>query len=167
MYFVRTQLAHLHEGLKVIDKIKADPLLMSIVRQCDQQTQNDFNTLKEFLTGGNNYSEFENLIGQLRHNLTFHYHQCGKLICRAAIDDRASRKEARISSITRGNTTHLWYFKIADDVVDSIVVRQIWKIPREKNGRVETNKILERVRQICIWFLDFSAELIWQYCKSQ
>jgi hypothetical protein len=37
MYFVRTQLAHLHEGLKVIEEIKNDPQLMVLIARCDGQ----------------------------------------------------------------------------------------------------------------------------------
>ena len=39
MYFVRLQLAHLHEGLKVIEEIRNDPVLKALVDRCDSQTQ--------------------------------------------------------------------------------------------------------------------------------
>ena len=165
MYFVRTQLAHLHEGLKVIEAIRADPSLMALVATCDQQTQGSFQQLVPFLPGESMRAEFEQLIGRVRHNLTFHYDQSGKLI-ESAISDRAARAEARQSSVTRGSTAHLWHFKVADDVVDSIVVRQIWKIPRSSDLRAEADKIAGRVHQIFLWFVDFSGEFIWRYCKS-
>ncbi|MDQ7837126.1 MAG: hypothetical protein RDU59_01345 [Thermodesulfobacteriota bacterium] len=165
MYFVRTQLAHLHEGLKVIEEIRADPTLMAHVAACDQETQRSFQKLVPFLPGESNRFEFEQLIGRVRHNLTFHYDQSGKLI-ENAIRDRAARAEARQSSVTRGSTAHLWHFKVADDVVDSIVVRQIWKIPRSADLRVEADKIANRVHQIFLWFVDFSGEFIWRYCKT-
>ena len=165
MYFVRTQLAHLHEGLKVIEAIRADSSLMAHVAACDQETQRSFRELVPFLPGGSNHSEFEQLIGRVRHNLTFHYDQSGKLI-ENAVSDRAGRVEARQSSGTRGSTAHLWHFKAADDIVDSIVVRQIWKIPRTSDLRVEADKIADRVHQIFLWFVDFSGEFIWRYCKS-
>lgn len=60
----------------------------------------------------------------------------------------------------------MWHFKVASDIVDSIVVRQIWNIPREADARIEADKILDRVHQITMWFLDFSAEFIWKYCES-
>lgn len=164
MYFVRTQLSHLHEGLKVLENIHKDSFLMSLVKQCDPETQESFHNLEQFLVGGSSRSEIEKIIGRIRHNLTFHYDESGKLI-EEAISDRAARSEARISSITRGDHAHLWHFKVADDIVDSIVVRQIWKIPRGTDLRVEADKIADRVHQICLWFLDFSGELIWRYCK--
>jgi len=165
MYFVRTQLAHLHEGLKVIDSIRKDKALTSLLRRCDNLTQESFRQLEEFLPGGSKRAEFERLVGRVRHNLTFHYDESGKLIERA-IEDRASRSEARISSVTRGNTAYLWHFKAADDLVDSIVVRQIWNIPRNADLRVEADKIADQVHQIFLWFMDFSGEFIWNYCND-
>ena len=75
----------------------------------------------------------------------------------------AGREEARHSSITRGSTAHLWHFKVADDVVDSIVVRGIWKISRSSDLQLEANKILDRVHKIFLLFFDFSGEFIWRY----
>jgi hypothetical protein len=161
-YFVRIQLAHLHEGLKVVEEIKKNTALEKLIRDCDSQTQQSFTELEQFLPQGSKHNEMKNLITLIRHNLTFHYAQSGTMI-EKAISDRSKRSDGRISSVTRGDT---WHFKVADDIVDSIVVRQIWKIPREADARIEADKILDRVRQITMWFLDFSAEFIWKYCES-
>lgn len=165
MYFVRAQLAHLHEGLKVIEEIKNAPVLMALVARCDSQTQQSFKELEQFLPKALKRSEFEQLVGRVRHNLTFHYDESGKLI-EQAVSDRAARHDARMSSITRGDTAYHWYFKVADDVVDSIVVRQIWNIPRELDVRVEADRIADRVHQIFLWFVDFSGEFIWKFCEK-
>ncbi len=162
MYFLRMQLAHLHEGLKIIDLIRKDKALVSFLIRCDKQTQESFRQLEAFLPGGSKRAEFERLVGLVRHNLAFHYNESGKLIERA-IEDRASRSEAQHSSVTRGDTAYLWHFKAADDVVDSIVTRQIWKIPRNFDLLDEANKIEDRVFQIYLWFMDFSGEFIWNY----
>lgn len=165
MYFVRTQLAHLHEGMKVLDAIRADPVLVAIVDQCDKQTKDSFQELQRFLPGGVDRNEFELLVGRVRHNVGFHYDESGKLIQKAILD-RAQRAEARIASITRGSTAYLWRFNAADDIVDSVVVRQIWSIPRGADVRVEADKIADRVHQIFLWFVDFSGEFIWKYCAD-
>lgn len=165
MYFMRMQLSHLHEGLKVIESIKKDTALISLLRICDDQTKNSFRKLEEFLPGGSKRAEFERLVGRIRHNLAFHYDESGKLI-EKAIEDRASRSEARISSTTRGNTVYLWHFKAADDLLDSIVVRQIWNIPRNADLRIEADKIADQVNQIFLWFMDFAGEFIWKYCND-
>ena len=92
MFFVRTQLAHLHEGFKVIDSIRKAESLTSLLRRCDNRTQESFRHLEEFLPDGSKRAEFERLVGRVRHNLTFHYDESGKLIERA-IEDRASMPE--------------------------------------------------------------------------
>ena len=64
MYFIRTQLAHLHEGFKVIEAIRTDPSLMAHVARCDQETQRSFQKLIQFLPGETNRSEFGEKWGQ-------------------------------------------------------------------------------------------------------
>jgi YD repeat-containing protein len=161
MYFVRTQLAHLHEGFKVLDAMRADNALMAHLESCDKETKKSFQNLISFLHGGANHDEFERLVGRVRHNLTFHYDESGKMIEKALADGGNWQ-----SSITRASTAHLWHFKIADDIVDSIVVRQIWKIPKSADTRNEADKIADRIHQIFLWYVDFAGEFIWRYCKK-
>ena len=164
-YFVRLQLAHLHEGLKVIEEVRNDHYLLTLVKRCDSQTQESFQNIEQFLPGGPERNKFEKLVTQIRQNITFHYRQSNKLI-KKALSDRASRTDAKISSLTRSNTSYLWDFKVADDIIDSIVVRQVWDIPRDADLRIEADKILDYVHQIFLWFMDFSSEFIWKYCEQ-
>ncbi len=164
-YFVRIQLAHLYEGLKIIEEIKKYPVLEALISRCDRQMQQSFAELEQFLPQASKRDEFEKLVGRIRNSLTFHYDESGKQI-KKAISDRSKHSDATTSSITRGDTANMWHFKVASDIVDSIVVRQIWNIPREADARIEADKILDRVHQITMWFLDFSAEFIWKYCES-
>lgn len=145
-----------------IDRLRHDTALSGLVNRCDSYTQRCFRELEQYLPHGLKRARFEQLAGQIRHNLTFHYDQSGTLIERA-VSDRAARAEARVSSITRGETIHQWHFKVADDVVDSIVVRQIWKIPREADLRAEADTIANEVHKILLLFLDFSGEFVWKY----
>ena len=66
--------------------------------------------------------------------------------------------------MTRGDTAYLWHFKVADDVVDSIVVRQIWSIPGSADLRVEADKVTDYLYKVFLFFADFSGEFIWRYC---
>lgn len=165
MYFFRLELGHLFEGLKVIDQIRKDPVLLCLVRQTDAQTQQSFANLEQFLPGGARRGQIEKLMGRVRSNLTFHYEESGKLIAKA-ISDRAARPADRVSSVTRGSTAYLWHFKAADDVVDSVVVRQIWGIPRSADLRTEVDKIADELHQIFLWFVDFAGEFVWEYCGN-
>ena len=163
MYFVRLQISHLYEALKIVEQIRIDGSLLRLVKQCDQRTQNSFHELEPFLPNGSKRNWFESMAGMIRHNLVFHYSQSGKLIERA-ISDRAGRPEARHSSITRGSTAYLWHFKPADDIVDSIIVRQIWCISRDKDLRTEVDIIVDEIHRIFLCFVDFAGEFIWKYC---
>lgn len=161
-YFVRMQLGHLYEGLKIIEEIRKNPRLSALVSRCGSHTQEAFQNLEHYLPGGRKRAHFERLVGRIRHNLAFHYVQSGKLIGQA-ITDRATRLEACQSSITLGDTAYLSHFKVADDVVDSIVVRQIWGIPRNADLRVEADKVADDVHRIFLSFVAFAGEFIWRY----
>lgn len=165
MYFIRIQFSHLFEGLKVVQDIKNDPALLELINQCNMQTRNSFAMLERFLPGGANRDELEGNMGRIRSSLAFHYEERGKLISRA-IADRAARPEARFSSVTRGSTAYLWHFRAADDIVDSIVVRQIWKIPKTADLRVEADKMADYLHEIFLYFVDFSGEFIWKFCEN-
>jgi hypothetical protein len=162
MYFVRTQIAHLYEALKVIEAIRNTPALLALVNRCAARTKNSFQNLEQFLPGGPKRDYFEKLVGRIRHNLTFHYNQCDRLIKRA-LSDRAARSETLVSSLTRGDTAYLWHFKAADDIIDSIVVRQIWRIPRTADLGNEADRVADDLHQIFLCFMDFSGEFIWKY----
>jgi hypothetical protein len=165
MYFVRVELAHLYEALKIIQEVQVSPGLSALVQQCDIRTRESFSELLNHVHGGCKHKRLQQLVGQLRHNLTFHYHQCDKLIL-SAIDDRASRPEANHAWITRASTAHRWRFSLADDVIDSVVVRQLWAIPRDADLRVESDKIADEVHAVMLRYLDFAGEFAWKYVEQ-
>ena len=158
MYFIRAQISHLHEGLKIIEQLRKDPELLETLQRCDSHTKRCF----QELCAGPKRERFDKLATRIRSNLAFHYDESGKLIARA-ISDRAARPKAKVSVVTRGDTIHSWYFKVADDVVDSIAVRQIWDIPRDADLRGQVDAIMEELHTILCQFLDFSGEFIWKY----
>lgn len=94
MYFIRAEIAHLYEALTIIGQIRDDTSLMAVVESCDQQTRDSFGKLLPYLSGGTSHDEFQQLIGLVRHNLTFHYDASGKLTQRA-VADRAARADGR------------------------------------------------------------------------
>jgi hypothetical protein len=164
VYFAQLEFSHLYEGLKVIDELRNDATLLAVVSACDATTQRSFQSLADFLPGGAKRKEFEERVGRIRSNLAFHYDESGQLIERA-IADRSARPGASVSSITRGESMHYWRFNVADDIVDSIVVRQIWQIPRGVDLREEIDKVADWVHYIVLAFVDFAGEFIWKYCE--
>jgi len=165
LYFIRLELSHLYEGLKIIPEIRSAAGLYSHLQSCDNQTQESFSEVEAFAPGGARNRELEALVGRIRNTLTFHYHGASKPIERA-IRDRGSRKGARLSSITRGTTAHRWRFSAADDIVDSVVVRQIWNVPQSADLRSAVDEAAMRVHAISLRFLDFAGEYVWRYFRK-
>jgi hypothetical protein len=114
---------------------------------------------------GGNRGEFERLIGQVRNNLTHHYDEKSTLTSRA-VEDRAKRPEGRWGLVTRGDNMRRWEFQVADDIVDSIIVRQIWKAPKEVDVRRGADEAGDRIHAVFLQFLDFAGEFIWRYCRG-
>ena len=103
--------------MKIIAKIDQDNDLRQLVDRCDARTQESFFALAQ-VASGDAAGRFEKLVGQVRSNLAFHYDHSGKLIKRA-LEDRASRQEARNSTVTRGDHAYLWHFKAARECLSS------------------------------------------------
>ena len=164
MYFVRLQISHLFEAFKIVEQIRGDSNLMRLVKQCDLKTQSSFRELESFLPKGAKRPWLQKMVGRLRNKLVFHYDESGKLIVRA-VSDLAKGTAARPSSITRGSTAYLWHFKPADDIVDRIVVRQIWDVPSDKEVRAEVDRIADEIHEVFSCFVDFAGEFIWRYCE--
>ena len=125
MYFVRLQCGHLNEAIEIIREVKNNGRLMVEVAKCSEQAQEAFQKLVACLDGPQG-RKFRRYIGQIRNKTAFHYDPDMTL---AALQDRASREEGRRSSMTRGDELALWRFEAADHIVDSIVSRQLWRIP--------------------------------------
>ena len=162
MYFVRLQISHLHEAIGILKLIQKDKSLRRLIDGCDQRTKESFHKLDSFLRDASR--PLHRIMAKIRSNLIFHYDERGKMIVRA-LSDRAQLC-GRYSSITRGNTAYLWHFKAADDIVGEIVVRQIFKIARDKDLRIEVDRINDEIHEFFLCFVDFAGELLWRYCEQ-
>lgn len=163
MYFVRLQCGHLNEAMKIIEEIKNDQSLFGIIEKCSQNAKDEFTKLMNCLKGGPDYKQFQNFVGQIRQNTVFHYSD--KMVDKA-LTDRSSRPEAHISKITYGDHISLHRFDLADDIVDSIVCRHIWKIPRSANLRQEADRISDFGSDLCKSLLDCGREFLYRYIKD-
>jgi hypothetical protein len=165
MYFIRIQMAHLYEGLKILAEIRRDERLMTLLSTCDSETQASFRKLEAYVKGGERRALLDRIIGQVRHNLTFHYNETGKLI-EQAISEIAAIPGGHYSRVTRGSNAYLWHFEVGDEITDKIVIRYIWKIPYDKTVREEADAIADQMHEIFLAFLDFAGEFIWKYAEQ-
>jgi hypothetical protein len=126
----KLQMSHLFEGMKILAGLRESHSFKRNLYSCPDTAQAAYNRLVSFTEDGPEKTWFEKHVTRARHGLTFHYEESEKLVV-WALNDRASRPAAELSPITVCDHGHLWRFHIADDVVDSILCRKIWHIPRE------------------------------------
>lgn len=167
MYFVRLQCGHLHEALDVIQEIKDDQNLYNRTERCSNTAKDSFKKLTDCLKGGPNKWKFEQYITRIRNNLAFHYcHKKGEKLIDRALSDRAGRIEAKTSKITLGDHLSLWRFEHADDIIDSIVCRQIFVVPRSADLRSEVDKILDLGSDLGKALIMFGGEFATLFVKD-
>lgn len=155
LYFVKLQWSHLYEGLKMIEEIRNDEALESIVRRCDSKTQKEYLFLQEFITGGSQRREVERYIGRLRSNFTFHYDETGKVLKKVL-----KNQQSGSAKVTRGSSMEKWRFGIADELLDEIVVNSIWDT--SQNGKFQSFSDVEDFAfEIYMSFVNFCGEFIW------
>lgn len=166
MYFVRLQCGHLHEALDVIEEIKDNQQLYDSLEHCSNTAKDSFNKLTDCLKGGPNRREFEQYITRIRNNLTFHYcNKRGKKLIDRALSDRAGRMEAKTSKITLGDNLSLYRFELADDIIDSIVCRQIFDVQESADLRSAVDKILDFGSNLCKALVTFGNELVTRFVR--
>ena len=157
------QCGHMNEAILLIEEINKDEYLMERVNRCSASAKDAFTKLKNCLKGGSDEKKFAQYIGQIRHNTAFHY--SNKLVGKA-LADRAGRTESKRSKITCGDNISLWRLHLADDILDSIVCRHIWRIPRTSDLRQEADNIAVYGGDLCVAFLNFSGEYIFRFVKE-
>jgi hypothetical protein len=158
IYFIRLQVSHIYEAMKIVMEIRDSPELRKAVERSDPFTKKGFEALLAFIGS----PEFEKVMGRLRNNLTFHYDP--KTIERALASLVAKHPDA-IGSISLGDEPHNWFFEPGDMVSDRAAVREIFKVPEDADVNEETDKIVMRLHHIVQMFGGFAGSLIWQNSK--
>ena len=130
-----------------------------MVQRCSVQTKDDYTRLEKCLRGGPDRSNFEKYIEKLRNRAIFHYDQS---LVEKVIAERARREEARILTYTMGDSLRLWRFEAADHLIDSIITRRIWGIPRNSDQTQEADRINDYITELGRSFVGFSGE----YCDA-
>lgn len=162
MYFLRIQYSHLNEAMSIIKDINENTKLRNFIHEsCSSQTQNIFKELTDYVQGGSKEKEFERNVKHLRDKVTFHY---GK----SEIQQALSKRKKRTSSMTLADNINHIRFEIADDIADSIVCRNIWKVEHiddydDEFIRNEVDKHAEFGMKLCKLLFDFSGEFIEKY----
>jgi hypothetical protein len=163
IYFARVLSGHLHEGMKAIQKIKHNRRLSAVVLRCGPRARKAFNELCDCLAGGPEADDFRKYVGRIRNKIAFHYDPD---FLRWAIRDRASRSASDTASLTAGEDIHSTRFEFGDALLDSIVCRKLWGIPRSADLQIEADRAANWCHTKCVPFLEFGQEFVLRFLKE-
>jgi hypothetical protein len=162
-YCVMLQCGHLNEGLTLVQQVRDSTHLSVVARRIGGQAQTAYARLIACLPGGAEHKNFKKYIGAIRNRVIFHYDRDA---INAALSDRARRPSAAAGSLTLGTDISLWRFNVADDIVDSIICRKLWRIPQTADLRLEADRITDYCHGVCVNFMDFSSEFAVRYARE-
>jgi len=158
LYYGRMMMAHVYEGLQIIEKITNSPQLKAAVDRCDSKTRASFDAVARFLD-----TDDYKLLRRIRNNSSFHYDS--KLTVRA-LEKLIQKYPDHISPYSLGQDTLDWYFELGDLINDKIVVRDIFKVPDQADIRTAIDPILVRLHTMAVAFTDFVGHFIWHCMKK-
>lgn len=164
LYFARMHCGHLSEGMMAIKKIKENPDLSAIAKRCSVKAQEAFHALCRCLPGGTEHNNFDQYVGGVRNRVAFHYDPND---LQRAIEDRSRRTIADVSPMTAGDDIHSTRFEFGDHLLDSIVCRRLWRIPRNKDVREEADRIADWCDRKCREFLQFGQEFVPSFLRGR
>jgi hypothetical protein len=154
IYFVRLQISHIFEAMKIIEEISSDPALMTVVDRADSRTKKAFAALLAF----NGSAEFK-IMARIRNNLTFHY---DPRTIELALASLVAKYPGASGSLSLGDEPHNWLFEPGEMVGNRAAVREIFKVPEGADVGAETDKIVMRLHEVVQMFGGVAASLIWQ-----
>ena len=163
MYFVRLQIAHLHEALKIVSQIRRYPRLLSLINDCPGETSDHFAQLLSFADGGAHQGDFRKYVELVRHKVTFHYDE-RKI--QAALSDRARRRGDAAHFMTLSDDVRRVRFQVADDVVNTLVCHHVWGIAPGAEAQIEADRIADLGFRIYKIFLEFAVAFIMRYVEK-
>jgi hypothetical protein len=163
IYFARVLSGHLYEGMKAIQKVKHSSRLGKVALKCSPRAKGAFSALCDCLTGGREENNFRKYVGKIRNKIAFHYDPD---FLRWAIEDRASRSASDMASLTAGEDIHSTRFEFGDALLDSIVCRKLWEIPRSADLQVEADRVANWCHTKCLQFLEFGQEFVPRFFRE-
>ena len=162
-YFVRLMCGHLNEAVGLIEAIRREPDLVSLIIRCSPEARRAYQRLCDCLPKGKDRVYFGDSVVRLRNKVAFHYdpdhvHQ--------SLADVTSEPSVPLAKITLGTDYYLSRFNLADALMDSIVVRQVMRIPVGSDIRAESARFEAFVNEKSISFLRFVSEFATNYVRK-
>jgi hypothetical protein len=149
MYFIRLQIAHLVEGLKILEEASNKPRFVALLDR--HQARERYEELLQFKSSSpwRRYTEGAR-------DKTFHY--SGDEV-EQAIELRVDGVAA-LSGFTLSVDPDLYRFDVADDIYDTLLCRVMWQREAGPNLMEQVDTILAEIRSTALKFLDFCEDLL-------
>jgi hypothetical protein len=163
MYFIRLQMAHLHEALKIVKRINTHANLLSLINDCPDGTADHFAELLCFAEGGTKRCDFKKYVGSVRNKIAFHY---DKEKIKSALSDRARRRGDVAHFMTVADDIRRVRFQVADDLVNTLVCHHVWEIATDADTRIVADQKADFGFKIYKIFLDFAGVFITRYVEK-
>jgi hypothetical protein len=168
LYFVRLQCGHLNEAMDLVGELNAllqeSSLSANVFNKCSEETKEDFNKLRDCLDGFTRRQDFLKKVELMRHNTVFHY-KANKLF-ESAVKIRSENSIGRYSSITRSYDVSCLRFNVADDIIDTVVCRFLWKLEGDDDLQKKADETSDFGSDLCKSFINFCSEFIFRYMQE-
>jgi hypothetical protein len=158
IYFIRLQVSHIYEAMKIVEEIRDTPALMKAVDRSGASTKKGFAALLAFIGS----PDFQRVMRRIRNNLTFHY---DPNTIESALASLVAKHPGASGSMSLGDEPHNWFFEPGDMVGERAAVREIFKVPEGADVIEESDKIMMRLHGIIQMFGGVAGSLIWQNSK--
>jgi hypothetical protein len=158
LYFVRMQMAHICEALEIVDEIRKTPALKEAVEDCDYRTVRAFEKICAFIDS----DDFKK-IAKLRNMAAFHY---DKKMPQRMLKSLSEEFPGDLSEFSMGEDTLSWYCQVADKVLDRLLMREIFEIPKGPKQVAKTSAMHARMFEMANALGDFAAHFVREYCSK-
>jgi hypothetical protein len=158
MYFLRLLIAHLHESMKIIKDIKKTPELMEAVEACEEKTQNDFAAVWA-LVGTADYKS----IMTMRNKIGSHWDDD---VVEPAIFEMNQENPDYSMLLSLGDEMLDWHFDPADRIIDRVVVKKVFDIPKGADIEEEVDKIVRRLFDVVDALVSFAGHFIRHHTRK-
>jgi hypothetical protein len=160
LYFDRLLCGHLNETMAIIEELRSGAPTRKLLRRCSEHCQACFEKLASCLKDGANHDRFKQVV-KIRNKVSFHYDE--KLVQRALMDRASTAKKP--SSITTSNDVRKIRYKVADDILGTLMVHHIWGAKGdEMNDRLD--EALSFTDSLVRALLEFGSEFVTTYVRE-
>lgn len=159
LYSMRLQCSHLNEIIPIIKQIKSSDSLYNKIHRCSKKARTSFEELTKICDD----RDLNRILIRIRSELTFHYNSNKKnnecKTIKTGLENRV-KKGNKFSKINYGIDLNSSRMTFADDLLDTIVCRNILGIEEKGDLKDQVYENLRPLEKACLNVLRFGQEFI-------